>query len=222
MDTQKISNAIERLEQNLPLRHNQVRLAPALRQLHQSILCFFLEQGRPPLLEDSKFAGDLSSAIKQLADAGVIVLDSAGAITGAYPFVYEDRGFRVLGEFGEVNAMCAFDALAISSMFEIPVRIESSCRLTGRRILIEQYDASLSQIEPVEPVYAAIDWDARDSRQSCSASLCTEMMFISGEANAVDWQEQSSGKRELFSLTEAHSFIAAVFVPLMQPLTART
>ncbi len=217
MDTRKISNAVERLEQNLPLRHNQLQLAPALRQLHQSILYFFLEQGHPPLLGDSKFAGDLSSAIKQLADAGIVVLDSVGVITGAYPFVNEDRGFRVLGEFGEVNAMCAFDALAISSMFEIPVRIESNCRLTGRRILIEQNDTNLSQIEPVEPIYAAIDWDARDNSRSCSSSLCTEMMYIAGEANAFDWQEQSSDKRELFSLKEAHAFIAAVFVPLMQP-----
>ena len=217
MDTQKISNAIERLEQNLPLRHNQLRLAPALRRMHHSILRFFLERGRPPQIDECKFEGDLSSTVKQLADAGIVVLDSAGAITGAYPFVNEDRGFRVLGEFGGVNAMCAFDALAISSMFEIPVRIESRCRLTKQRILIEQNNANLSQIEPEVPVYAAIDWDAHDNNRSCSASLCTEMMFIAGEVVAPEWQDKNVSSRELFSLVEAHAVIAAVFVPLMQP-----
>lgn len=209
MDQFKIEKAIERLEQNLPLRHNQRLLPPELRRFHQSILRHYLQQGKAP---ESK---DRQSDVKRLAGGGIIVLDQSGNITGAYPFVNEVREFVVTSEHGAVNAMCAFDALAISSMFGLPTRVESRCRISGQRILIQQNGSELKVIEPDATLFAAIDWNATDNTKSCSASLCTEMIFIAGESNAWQWQEEHSGSRELFELDEAHALICAVFLPLM-------
>lgn len=216
MDQIKIAAAIALLEQNLPLSRNQLSLPASLRQLHQSILRHYLENGRAPSAGELEYAGDTEQGLQRLAAANIIVLDQEAAITGAYPFVDEVREFRVITEHGAVNAMCAFDALAISSMFELPTRIVSRCRLSGCSIVIEQNDASLQVIEPKQAVFGAINWDARDSEQSCSASLCTEMMFIAGEDNAEAWHRENSASRELFTLDEAHAFISAVFMPLMQ------
>jgi hypothetical protein len=68
---------------------------------------------------------------------------------------------------------------------------------------------------PTELVFAAIAWDAAVGA-SCSATLCTEMIFIAGEERAASWCSEASDKRELFDLPEAHALITTVFVPLMQ------
>lgn len=216
MNPLKIEQAVERLELNLPLRRNQLNLPQPLRQLHQSILRHFLEQGRAPNSGDLDYDGDRKSAIARLGRDKIIVLDASGTISGAYSFVDEQREFRVVSEHGAANAMCAFDALAVSSMFSLPIRIESRCRISGCDIVIEQNDAELHVIEPDVEVFGAIDWDARNSAQSCSASLCTEMMFIAGSGDASSWKNEDPDNRELFTLDGAHAFIAAVFLPLMQ------
>ncbi len=216
MDQQKIEAAVERLEANLPLRGNQLRLPPELRRLHQAVLRFYLGAGRAPAAGDVEYGGDWRAAVTRLAADGIVVTDSGGRITGAYPFVSEARDFRVLSEAGAAYAMCAFDALAVSSMFGLPTRIESRCRLSGRGILIEQIGSDSKVIEPDAAVFAAIDWNARDAAASCAATLCTEMVFIAGEAAARDWAGEDPRNRELFTLGEAHAFISRVFVPLMR------
>lgn len=212
MDIAKIDRAAKRLERNLPIRRNQTRLDESLRQLHQRILRCFLERGMAPGASDP---GD-RSGIRRLATEHIIVVDARGAITGAYPFVDEARGFRVITSHGSVNAMCAFDALAVSSMFAIPTLIESRCRLSGQTIAIEQNRAHISVGEPDGPVFAAIDWNGAAGAGNCSTTLCTEMSFIAGEEPAAGWRGGNGANRELFSLEEAHALIAKVFVPLMQ------
>ena len=216
MDQLKIDAAPQKLEANLPLMRSQAALPVPLRRLHQSILRHFLETGAAPARADLP-GDDTDAAINRLADEKIVVVDAGGKITGAYPFVDEAREFRVVSEHGAVHAMCAFDALAVSSMFDLPLRIESRCRLCGDAISIEQYREKIRVLQPAAPVYAAINWNARDSAASCSASLCTEMMFIAGEDRAAAWRDAAPGERELFTLDEAHAFISAVFVPLMAP-----
>ena len=216
MDRTKIENAIERLEQNLPIRHNQTCLPAHLRQLHQSILRYYLEHGSAPVAGDLDPVQDWDSGVERLAAEHIIVLDDMGDIMGAYPFVNETRNFRVKSEYGPVNAMCAFDALAVSSMFNLLTRIESLCHVSNRSIVIEQNGDDISVIEPTEPVVAAINWGAAAGASSCSATLCCEMVFIAGEDNAAIWQSENPASRENFELTEAHAFISAVFVPLMR------
>ncbi len=217
MDSLQIDQAVERLERNLPLRQNQMNLPQSLRQLHQAILRHYLEHGKAPQATELDYSGDCQSAMAKLGEEKIIVLDSSGAVTGAYPFVNEQREFRVISEHGAVNAMCAFDALAVSSMFSLPTRIESRCRVSGQGIAIEQDDDVIRVIAPNFELFGAINWDARDSAQTCSASLCTEMMFIAGSDNAVNWRSDDPANRELFTLDEAWRFISAVFLPLMQP-----
>ena len=213
----KIDSAVQRLERNLPIRRNQTRLDEPLRRFHQRILRHYLERGKAPGESDLGEIEDWPGGIDRLAAEHIIVVDASGAITGAYPFVDEARGFRVITGFGPVNAMCAFDALAVSSMFGIPTLIESRCRLSGLAIVIEQEQGETRVSEPDAPVFAAIDWNAAAGAGSCSTTLCTEMIFIAGEQTAAGWSAEDRENRELFELGEAHAFIAQVFVPLMQP-----
>ncbi|MGD2172825.1 MAG: organomercurial lyase [Gammaproteobacteria bacterium] len=216
MDVTKIEAAVERLERNLPIRRNQTRLDEPLRQLHRRILRHYLERGNAQADGDPDGFGDWQGGVDRLAAEQIIVVDETGSIIGAYPFVEEAREFRVVTRFGAVNAMCAFDALAVSSMFEIPTRVESRCRLSGRAIVIEQNRADIRVAEPGEPVFAAIDWNAAGGTGSCALNLCTEMIFIAGDARAAEWCGEDTDKRELFALPEAHAIIAQIFMPLMR------
>ena len=216
LDRIKIEHAVGRLERNLPIRNRQTQLPADLRQLHQWILRFYLENGKAPDANDADPAKRWMSDVERLAAENIIVLNNNGDITGAYPFVSEERDFKIISQHGSAYAMCAFDALAISSMFNLPTRIESRCHLSNADIVIEQNDDDIKVIEPPEAVYAAINWAVAVGASSCSATLCCEMNFIVGEDNATSWQKEAPDSRELFDLSEAHAFISAVFVPLMQ------
>ncbi len=216
MDQQKIVRATERLERNLPIRQNQAALPPPLRALHQRILRYYLEHGEAPSQGDVPGITDWRDTVERLVAAHVIVTDNAGTITGAYPFTSEERDFRLTTVHGGVRAMCAFDALAVSSMFGLPVRIESRCRVSRTNIVIQQRLGEIAVVVPARPVFAAIDWHAAAGAACCAATLCTEMVFIAGEENAAEWRAVDPEQRELFTLEQAHAFIAVVFVPLMQ------
>jgi len=208
-----IETALQRLRAILPLEAGQNQLPESLRLTHLLILRFFLEEGCAPTSGD--ITGDLewSATLQQLETAGLIVLD-AGCIAIAYPFSAGDRGYRVTSAYGRVEAVCAFDALAIGSMFSLPTRIDSHCQLSGEAITIQQNG---QDFETELNVIAAIDWSAADSGKSCAASLCTEMLFIGNQSLADAWRAESSSQRELFTLQQAQRFICAFFLPLVAP-----
>ena len=208
-----IAMALKQLRSILPLAAGQNQLCAARRFTHLNILHFFLKQGRAPTHDDIPSELEWIAALQQLEAAGLIVLDS-GSISIAYPFSAGDRGYHVTSVHGQVEAVCAFDALAISSMFKLPTRIDATCRLSEKAITIQQDGKKL---ETDSTVIAAIDWSAADNSQSCSASLCTEMLFIGNQVLADKWQAEHPAQRQLFTLQEARSFISEFFLPLVTP-----
>jgi len=206
-----IEIALKRLRAILPLEAGQNQLSEPLRRAHRLILRFFLEKGCAPTRGD--IPGDLewSATVQPLATAGLIELD-AGRIVAAYPFSAEARGYRVTSVYGQAEAVCAFDALAIGAMFSLPTRIDATCRASGEAISIQHNG---DEFETARTVIAAIDWSAADSNQCCAASLCTEMLFIGNKSLACEWQAERPSQRELFTLQQAHRFISAFFLPLV-------
>ena len=206
-----IEQALQRLRALLPLAAGHIQLSAALHLVHLAILRFFLENGSAPIRGD--IAGDMewSETLHELETAGLIVLD-AGCIVAAYPFAAEDRGYHVTSAYGQAEAVCAFDAMAIGSMFSLPTRIDATCRCSGAAITIQQVG---DQFDTERAVIAAIDWSAADGSKSCAASLCTEMRFIGDQSLAVEWQAERRSQRELFTLQQAHSFICALLLPLV-------
>jgi len=206
-----IEMALQRLRAILPIEAGQRQLCRSLRSTHQLLLCFFLEQGRAPVAGDLPGERNWPETLRRLDAAGLIVLD-AGGIDSAYPFSARDRGYHVTSAYCQTEAVCAFDALAISSMFRLPTRIDATCRLGGEPIRIRQNG---NELEADRNIVAAIDWSAADGDKSCAASLCTEMLFIGDESRATAWQAEQPSQRQLFTLQQAHGFISAFFLPLV-------
>ncbi|KAA3622023.1 MAG: hypothetical protein DWQ08_13285 [Proteobacteria bacterium] len=210
-----VLRAIARLDQVLPLRIRQSRLSPPMREAHRRLLRVFLETGGPPRAAwvDGVDYGD---AVETLVEHELVVTDEAGVITGAYPFTVEPREHRVETRYGAVRAMCSIDALAISPMYDIPVTIRSRCRVSGAAVTLRQHGETVETPSNSAPVFAAIDWAAGTRGASCSATLCTEMMYIVGVANRDRWHGADPAFRQTLALDQAAIFAAAIFRPLVR------
>jgi hypothetical protein len=212
-----IEQAIERLHSQLPLRGRQQALPPELAEVHRAILRSFIERGRP--LKSDEIAsmvpgGDAAVALKRLGDDDLVVLDRTGKeAVGAYPMTLADTPHRIQAAGHSFRAMCALDALSIAPMFDMEVRIESRCHVTGDPITIVQRDMTIVEAHPSRDVRVGIHW-----QNPCGAaahSMCLEMVFLRDGETAARWQGNDTENLTVFTLDEAVAFGAGFFKPLM-------
>ena len=81
-----VEAGLVRLNAHLPLAERQHALPPGLLSFHRAILRWFLENGTPPTPDDLSIDTQaFERDITRLAHWDLVVT-SAGALTGAYPF----------------------------------------------------------------------------------------------------------------------------------------
>jgi hypothetical protein len=110
-----------------------------------------------------------------------------------------------------VHAMCALDALAPSAMAHCKSRVVSRCAVTQAAIIIELDDQKILNADETRDLFVGINWQAARSTGSCATSLCTEMLYLKGEAVALQWLAENPAGREIFTLPEAVQFSAGFF-----------
>jgi hypothetical protein len=212
-----IEQAIERLHSQLPLRARQQALPPELAEVHRAILRSFIERGRP--LKSTELAsmvpgGDIAGALKRLGDDDLVVLNRDGnEPVGAYPMTLSDTPHRIQVAGHNFHAMCALDALSIAPMYDLEVRIESRCHVTGELISIVQRGMNIIEAHPDREVRVGIHW-----QNPCGAaahSMCLEMVFLRDAETAAKWQNGDTENLTVFTLDEAIAFGAGFFKPLV-------
>jgi len=213
MSTEIIA-AVRRLDALLPLRRGLSSLGEDEARVYCRILNSYVERGRTlTRSEAAALVDDADRVLANMAGSKLIVLDPRGEPRGAYPFTSEEREHRIHINGVTVYCMCALDALAVSPMFELPTRIDSKCRVTGRSVHLLQNGYGFT--EGTLDVCFGIDWDAATSVACCADSLCTEMIFLYDEGVAKGWRRERQETRELFDLESALAFAAGFFVPLV-------
>ncbi len=212
---EKISHALVRLNQILPLASQQGTLEPEAVHMHQMILHSYANTGAPPLTGELAMVNqNAANMLARLQQLDLIVLDDNAEILGAYPFTSEPRVHRVKINGHYVHCMCALDALAISPMFDCATQINSQCALTSEPVLIEQNGHAVLNPQQCTELFLAMNWAAASGTTCCANSLCKQMNFIQGTECAHEWQQQSD-QHELFTLAEAIEFAAQFFMPLL-------
>jgi mercuric reductase len=210
------AETLHRLHSLLPLKERQQRLSRGEGICHQAILLSFVEQGRALAgSELSSMLGqsDVKDLLSHLSENDLVVLDKQGEVTGAYPFTMKETAHKLKVNGHTVHAMCALDALAVSSMFGLDVSIDSRCAISGEPIYLRQRGLELLQTAPSDEILMGIHWQ---KVTSCAAdSLCREMIFLKDLDTATSWQSMGHNARELFSLHEAMELAAEFFVPLI-------
>lgn len=131
-------------------------LHPDTRRLHRHILGQVVATGRVPTRADLATTArglevDVAAALRELADADLLVFGSTGEIRAAYPFSPIPTRHRMTLDSGvRVSAMCAVDALGTSAMIGRPVAIASrepdgravvTITVNGDRAVWDQPDA---------------------------------------------------------------------------------
>lgn len=213
----KVTQAIQRLAEILPIKSRLDSLELDSARVYLSVVRSFYEKGRAPYLEElESIAGDARQRVAQLAQLDMLTLDEHGEVMGCYPFTMQRRVHRIQLNGFEVHAMCAMDALAPSSMFGCDSVVLSECAVTGEPVRIELSDQILLNPGQAEDLYFGINWLAASSVASCSETLCTEMLFFRDLATAERWLDEDAGNRQIFTLNEAIEFAAGFFKPLMQ------
>ena len=213
----RIAAAVTRLNTILPLKARQEQLRAPLRKLHRDILNAYVQIGRS-LSRKEIFARmeHAADAIRILAENDLIVVDGAGELTGAYPFTMQQREHKLEVNGHLVHCMCALDALAVSPMFRTRTRISSVCRASGQPIALAQNGYIFSDSGDYRQGFFGIAWSAASAAGCCADSLCTEMLFLKGDAVARNWRDQDAPNREIFTLDEAVVFAARFFLPVLE------
>ena len=214
--TDKVRAGVKKFKAMLPVRERQIEAGEELGSLHKAILRTFAEKGRPMNdLEIEKIVGkgNAASALKALQAKDLAVLDASGKLVGSYPWTSEKTKHRVTINGHVVNAMCAFDALATSQMFDTKTRIESKCHVTNDDIVLDQSGTKILSAKPSEDVHFGIIWNSPTG--CCAHSLCTEMVYLKDGKTAEKWASECS-QREVYTLKEAVDFSGKFFVPLVK------
>ncbi len=208
--------AVDRLNEQLPLAARQAALPVELKQLHQHVLRTLAARGAAPTrgeLAERLSDHDVDAALSRLGHDDLVVLDADGrSILGAYPLTTEVTPHRLHIGATRIHAMCALDALAVGPMFNLAVRIDSRCRVSDDPIHIEVAGHALRSAEP-GTVLVGVRWQ---SPEGCAAhSMCTEMVFLREREIAAQWQGVDDTHASLFELPAALAFGAAFFRPLL-------
>lgn len=212
---EKVSHALVRLNQILPLVKHQRSLEPEAVQIHQTILRTYADTGAAPLTSELALINShVANILSRLQQLDLIVLDDNAEIFGAYPFTSEKRIHRVYINNHYVHCMCALDALAISPVFDCATQIHSQCALSSEPVLVQQNGYNVSNQQQCAELFLAMNWAASSDNTCCANSLCKQMNFILGTERAYEWQRQSD-QHELFTLPEAIAFAAQFFMPLL-------
>lgn len=111
--------------------------------------------------------------------------------------------------------MCALDSLAVSPMYGTELEIDSVCHVTGEPVTIRQKGFEITNAAEVKDVYFGINWNAASANSCCADSLCTEMIFLKGDAVASKWLEEDADNRQIFNLPDAVKFADGFFTPLL-------
>jgi len=212
----KITSAVKRLNDILPLAKRQQSLEVSLKNIHRKILHSYIDQGRSlNKNEMTQWVDDIDAAIKILKHNDLVVFDDSGDPRGAYPFTMEAREHTVTVNNHTVHCMCALDALAVSPMFNLATIISSRCHVTHAPIIIHQQGMVIQNSNELNDVCFGINWNAASNNSCCADTLCTEMIYLKGKAVELNWLSDAADSRQTFRLNEAVEFAARFFVPLI-------
>lgn len=212
----KIQTAIDHLNKILPLVERQKKLRPEHADVYKKILNSYIELGRTlNKAEIAEQVDNVGDVIDTLRINDMVVFDENKEPIGAYPFTMEQRDHKVRVNGHTVYSMCALDALAISPMFNIKTHIDSTCKISGEEITIDQIDQEILNKEESKKVCFGIDWNSA-ANNCCATSLCTEMIFLKDKITAEIWLNKDNN-REIFTIDEAIQFASGFFKPLISP-----
>ena len=215
-----IQQSIQKLSSILPIKKSLDALQKPGAEMYFAILNGFYQQGRAPLMEELESKDpEAREHLTLLATKDMLTLDENGEIRGCYPFTMQKRVHRVALNGHEMYAMCALDALAPALMFNTASTVLSECAMSAKPVKIELQNSSVLNSQEVAELHVGINWLAACSTDSCSNSLCTEMLYLISRTSAQHWLQEDPTHRDIYTLDEAIEFATGFFKPMLEQNT---
>ena len=210
----KVQQMLQQLSRALPLAERQKDLDSKHIKVHRAILWSLAEKGRPLTnieIKDLLGSDEVSSVLKALQERDLVMLNREGELVGAYPMTAERTPHVVTINDHSIYAVCAFDSLAISSMFKKEVIIDSQCVVTGKPIQIK-LNQNVIQYANLPDIHIGI---RMQDPGSCAAdSICREMVFLENAGLAEEWSRRRENAY-IFTLSEAMELSSNYFAQLL-------
>lgn len=206
-------------------REKWAGLAPAEDAAWRAILLAFAAHGHAPAACDlARISGQSEAELTHLLSAlrrrDLIVLDTGGAVTAAYPFSAAPTPHRVMlgAAAAPVHALCAIDALGAGGMLGTDAAIHSRCAHCGAAITIQTRDRgrNLASVEPAD----AIVWSGIRYAGGCAAtSGCARKLFFCSDAHLEAWRARTdpTGTGYRLPVPVALQLGLALFMPMLDP-----
>ena len=137
------------------------------RQVRLSVYRHLVGTGQAPTLRDTSVdvgldSTDISASLERLDASHALVLHpTTRELWMAMPFSAIPTGFRVTSAEHAWWANCAWDALGISAMLQIPAEIRTSCACCGDSLTVRTTGRALRDVSGVVhfAVPAAAWWE---------------------------------------------------------------
>lgn len=136
---------------------------PLAQRVRMSIFESFVERSVPPVAEQlmSEFSLSRTETVEVLGELAaarhIALVKGTARILMAFPFSSIATPFRVRSRGRAYYANCAWDAIAVHSMLDDDVHIDSYCHHCGRPITIELSGGRATLVEPATTiVYVAL------------------------------------------------------------------
>ncbi|MBK7893900.1 MAG: hypothetical protein IPJ90_03205 [Anaerolineaceae bacterium] len=105
----KLENALNRLNLILPLKKNQDKCSPEIKEVHQQMLRSFVTKGRILTREEmALWVDDVPEAINVLSQYDMVTFSESGEPVGAYPCTMMAREHKVHVNGHQIHAMCVW------------------------------------------------------------------------------------------------------------------
>ncbi len=191
------------------------RTSPQAQVLYREVLSSFAATGHPPpLAAAAEQAGlqveQVEAALRELAAADVVALDTDGELTGAFPLSAVPTRHQVHLDDGlVVQAMCAVDALGIPAMLGKPGVVVSPDPPSGQKITVRVSDGGID-VEPPEAVVLL----ATSGAGTLASSCCRVIDLYAAAETAHRALDRPGMTGDVLTVGEAHALGVALFADL--------
>jgi hypothetical protein len=197
---------------------------PVERAMHRTILRSFATTGRPPTATDldpvTAGSGRTSAeTLRALHNIDAIRLAPDGQIAVAYPFSATPTRHTVrIGDQVEVHAMCAIDALGISTMLDQDTLIWSVDVTTSQPVTVTTHHRQTTWEPTTAVVFIGADAGGGPSADCC----CDYLNFFADQQAARAWASQHPGvPGHILNQSEAEELAVELFGHLLSKRTPR-
>jgi len=158
-------------------------------------LLWLLAEGRPVSPDRVAEAIGVSreEAIDILRESPGVELDDENNVAGCFGLALTPTPHHFQMGDRELFTWCALDALFLPIVLNRPARVESSCAVTGKKVLIEVSPDAIQGVEPAGAVMAIIVPEASEVCCDLRGAFCDKVHFFSSSGAAREWAAKRKG-----------------------------